>query len=178
MLTVNVLVNVLDALDAAGGLDIEMTPVFAEEVRVVGNDPTAVDVFIELVVAFDPRKDGPMFWSLILRIAVGLDFRLFAEREWVLLGALSAKLWRVHTGAIGIESAAGSVKHVESNESMKLWIDGFIRNLTRHNFVDVLGGPRFVAGVLEDQQDMRMWQSALLQKKGAGQWEVAPRDGE
>ena len=93
VLTVNVLVNVLDALDAAGGLDIEMTPVFAEEVRVVGNDPTAVDVLIELVVAFDPRKDGPMFWSLILRIAVGLDFGLFAERERVLLGALSAKLW-------------------------------------------------------------------------------------
>ena len=70
------------------------------------------------------------------------------------------------------------MKHVEPNESVKLGIDGFIWNLTRHNFVDVLGGPRFVAGVLEDQQDMRMWQSALLQKKGAGQWEVAPRDGE
>ena len=85
VLTVNVLVNVLDALDAAGGLNIEMTSVLAKEVRVVGNDPTTVDVSIELVVAFDPRKDGPMFWSLILGIAVGLDFCLFAERERELL---------------------------------------------------------------------------------------------
>ncbi len=51
MLTVNVLVNILDALDAAGGLDIEMTPVLAEEVRVVGNDPTTIDVFIAALAA-------------------------------------------------------------------------------------------------------------------------------
>jgi hypothetical protein len=165
---VNILVNVFDALDAAGGLDIEMRAVFAEEVRVVGYDPAIVDVFIELVIAFDPRKDGPVFWSLILGITVGFDLCLFAERERVLLAAFTAELRRMHARAVGIESAAGSVKHVVSNEAVKLGVEGFIWNLTGHNFIDIFGGPRLVGSVFQDQEEVRMRQPSLLKKKEKG----------
>jgi hypothetical protein len=165
ILTVNVLVNVLDALDAASGLDIEMALVLAQEERVVGNDPAAVNVVISLLVAYDARKDMPMFWSLILGVAVDLDLGLFAEWERELLGALSAALGHRHARAIGIESAAGPVNHVDSNESVKLWIDGLIWNLTRHYFIHSFGRLRFVGSMFQDQEDMYMRQPPLLNKK-------------
>ena len=156
ILTVNVLVNVLDALDAAGGLDIEMALVLAQEERVVGNDPTAVDVVISLPVAYDARKDRPMFRALILGVAVDLDLGLLTERERKLFGAFSAALRHRHARAIWIESAARPVNHVGSNESVKFGIDGLIWNLTRHYFIHSVGGLRLVCGMFQDQEEMHM----------------------
>ncbi len=64
-----------------------MASVRAEEVLVVWNDPATVDVCIELVVVFDPRKDRPMFWPFILGIAIDFDLRhgIFTKRERELL---------------------------------------------------------------------------------------------
>jgi hypothetical protein len=170
---VNVLlVNILDALDAASRLDIEMGAVFAEEVRVVRNDPTTVDVLVKPVVAFDPREYGPIFPPHVLGIAVRLHFCLFAVRKRILFGALAPKFGRGHAGAIGIESAAGPVNHVMPNEPVKLWINGLIWNFAGHNFIHSLRSPRLVGIVLQDQEDVRMRQPALLKKK-RGSVEIA-----
>ena len=141
-----------------------MALILAQEERVVGNDPAAVDVVISFLVSCDARIDRPMLRSRIFGVAVDLDLGLFTERKRELLCAFSAEFGHKHTRAIGIESATGAVNHVGSNEFVKFGIDGLIWNLTRHYFIHSVGGLRLVGSMFQDQEEMHMRQPALLNK--------------
>jgi hypothetical protein len=126
---VDIFVNVLDTLDAAGGLHVQMTPVLSKKVRVVGNNPATVNILIEAIVPFDPRKDRSMGGSSILRIPISLDLGLLAEGKGKLLGARSWKLGAEHARAVGIENSAWPMEHVQTHQGVQLWVSPLIRHL-------------------------------------------------
>ena len=80
--TVYVFVDVLDTFDAARGLHIEVTPVFTEQIRVVGYNPAAVNVIVNLIVPLDGYKLWAVLRSLVLRVAISLDLCLLAIWKW------------------------------------------------------------------------------------------------
>ena len=79
-------VDIFNALDAARCLHVKMTSVFAQKIRIIWHDPTAVDVGIEFVVALDPFKHRPMFGATVHGVvvsgaAVNLPSRALKQRE-------------------------------------------------------------------------------------------------
>ena len=69
-LTVYIFVDIFDALDAACSLDVEMTLVLTEQIRIIGHNPTAVNIIIELIIALDGSEFGSALWPLVLWIAI------------------------------------------------------------------------------------------------------------
>ena len=90
--TVYVFVDVLDTFDAARGLHIEVTPVLTEQIRVVGYNPAAVYVIVELIVALDGYKLWSVLRSLVLWIAISLHLGLLAIRKWKAFTTFASRL--------------------------------------------------------------------------------------
>lgn len=83
-------VDIFNALDAARCLYIKMTSVFAQKIRIIWYDPTAVDVGIEFVVALDPFKHRPMFWSTVHGVPICLHLRFLTIGIWKAFAAFSS----------------------------------------------------------------------------------------
>jgi hypothetical protein len=135
-LTVNIFVDVLDGFNAARRLDIEVAFIFPQQVRVVRDYPAAVDIVVELIVALYSLEH-----RAVLRTTVRKALAAFATRFRV----------RIHAWALWIQRPAWSVDHVLAYEVMQFSINGFIRNLARHNFVHILSSARFVVVMFHDQ---------------------------
>ena len=90
--TVYVFVDVLDTFDAARGLHIEVTPVFTEQIRVVGYNPAAVNVIVKLIVPLDGYKLWAVLRSLVLWIAISLHLSLLEIRKWKAFTTFASRL--------------------------------------------------------------------------------------
>ena len=109
-------VDIFNALDAARCLYVKMTSIFAQKIRIIWYDPTAVDVGIEFVVALDPFKHRPMFGSSVHGVTICLHLRFLTVGIWKALAAFSSRLWIAgHAWTIRVQLAAWSVHHVLSD---------------------------------------------------------------
>lgn len=151
-LTVNIFVDVLDGFNAARRLDIEVAFIFPQQVRVVRDYPAAVDIVVELIVALYSLEHRAVFGTPVLRISIGFYLSFLAEGVRKPFAAFATRFRvRIHAWALRIQRPAWSVHHVLAYEVMQFSINGFIRNLARHNFVHILSSARFVVVMFHDQ---------------------------
>jgi hypothetical protein len=109
-------VDIFNALDAARRLHVKMTSIFAQKIRIIWYNPSAVDVGIEFVVALDPFKHGPMFGSTVHGVPICLHLGFLTVGIWKALAAFSSRLWiAVHAWTIRVQPATWSVHHVLSD---------------------------------------------------------------
>jgi len=127
---VGVLVQVLDCFDRAADLHVQVTPVSAQQPRIVGHHPSAVLVLVHWTVGA----------PAVHRVPVAVGNSGFLQRFGIALLART----RRHADAVWVLGSARTVQHVSGDFLVEEGIKCWIRYLRAHHCVDVFRRAKLV----------------------------------